>query len=60
MKTEILPMQIWKSNYDDIFYKTFGGSINLVEMYDIDNVWDIIVVSKFDLKKHFTLQKSDK
>lgn len=60
MKTEILPMQIWKSNYTDIYYKVFGGSTNSVEMYDLDNIWDSKVVSKEELKKHFTLQISYK
>jgi hypothetical protein len=60
MQQEILPMQIWKSNYSDIYYRVFGGSTNDVEMYDLDNVWDSKVVSKKELKKHFTLQTSDK
>jgi|TARA_R110000803_G_scaffold126143_2_gene193616 hypothetical protein len=53
---KILPFQIWKSNYSDIYYKVFGGSINDVEMYNIDNAWDSKVVRKKELKKHFTLQ----
>ena len=60
MKIEILPMQIWKSNYADVYYKIFGGSANDVEMYDLDNIWDSKVISKKELKKHFTLQMSGK
>ena len=60
MQKDILPLQIWKSNYADIYYKVFGGSTNDVEMYDIDNVWDSKVVSKKELTKHFTLQVNNK
>jgi len=60
MQKEILPLQIWKSNYADIYYKVFGGSTNDVEMYDIDNIWDSKVVSKKELTKHFTLQVNNK
>lgn len=60
MQKKILPLQIWKSNYADIYYRVFGGSTNDVEMYDLDNVWDSKVVSKKELKKHFTLQTSEK
>jgi len=59
MKKEILPLQIWKSNYSDIYYRTFGGSENDVEMYILDNVWDSKVISKKDLIKHFTFIKNE-
>lgn len=58
MPKEILPLQIWKSNYADIYYMVFGGSTNDVEIYDLDNVWDSKVVTKQELRKHFTFQYS--
>lgn len=60
MQKEILPLQIWKSNYADIYYKVFGGSKNDIEMYDLENIWDSKVVSKKELTKHFTLQVNNK
>jgi len=60
MKTEILPCQIWKSKYAEIYYKVFGGSTNDVEMYDLDDIWDCKVISKKELHKHFVIENIDK
>jgi len=52
---EMLIGQVYKSNYAEIFYKIYGGSEMSVEIYQLDNIWNCINVSKKDLKKHFTL-----
>jgi hypothetical protein len=57
MSNEILPMQVWKSKYAEIFYEIYGGSENVVEAFNAQDVWDCINIKKTDLIKHYTLIK---
>ena len=57
MENEIVPMQVWKSNYAEIFYEIFGGSQNSVEAFNLQDSWDCINITKTDLRKHYTLIK---
>ena len=57
MSQEILISQIWKSKYDDITYRIYGGGTkDCFEAYNMDNIWDCKNISKKDLIKHFELK----
>lgn len=55
-RSEILINQIWESNIKDEFYKVLSTSKNKVELFNLDNVWDVKEISKEDLHNYFTLQ----
>ena len=55
-KKEILCSQIWKSKYSDISYKVLQMSEDIVEMCDLENIWDCKEISREELNKHFILQ----
>ena len=57
MKYEILISQIWKSNYAEVYYKVLQTSKYDVEMYDLDNIWNCIKISKKELNNHFILKE---
>ena len=55
-KKEILCSQIWKSKYSDISYKVLQMSEDIVEMCDLEDIWDCKEISREELNKHFILQ----
>ena len=59
MDNEILPMQVWKSKYAEIFYEIYGGSKNSVEAFNLQDSWDCINITKTDLRKHYTFIKQN-
>ena len=57
MSQEILIGQIWKSKYDNITYKIYGGGKKgCFEACDVNNIWKCKNISKKDLIKHFELK----
>ena len=55
-RIEINNLDIWKSNYTDLYFKIMQVQNELVIGYYTEFIWkDDIVISKKDLKKHFTL-----
>lgn len=49
-KKEILCSQIWKSKYSDISYKVLQMSEDIVEMCDLENIWDCKEISREELR----------
>ena len=44
------------SKYSDISYKVLQMSEDIVEMCDLENIWDCKEISREELNKHFILQ----
>ena len=54
-RTEILINQIWESNIKNESWKVLSTSTNKVELFNTEDVWNLKLIKKEDLRNSFTL-----